>query len=127
MTAVGGSVESINLDGRLFSIAADADITVKLGGSENDVLANGDGTGRLIKTRVPFGLDGAPVVIDDSRGDHEFLQALANRREFFPINATFASGAVWQGTGQITGELSRSTQNATATVNVMGTGTLTQQ
>jgi hypothetical protein len=127
MSAVGGSIESVNLDGRTFSVAADADVNRKLGGFENEVQSNGDGSGRLIKTRIPFNLEGLQLSIDDDRGDHEYLQALANRKGFWPLNATYASGAVWQGDGQITGDLGHSSQTTTGPVNLMGIGTLTKQ
>ncbi len=44
MAAVGGSIESVTLDGRTFAVAADAEAQRKLGGFENEVQANGDGT-----------------------------------------------------------------------------------
>ena len=103
MTAVGGSVESISLDGRGFAVAADAEAQRKLGGFENEVLSNGDGTARLIKTRVPLAIDGLSIEIDDDRGDHEFIQELSNRTDFFPLEVTFASGAIYQARGQIVG------------------------
>ena len=71
MAAVGGSIESVNLSGREFAVAADAEAQRKLGGFENEVQANGDGTARLIKTRVPLSLDGLTIEIDDDRGDQE--------------------------------------------------------
>ena len=127
MAPVGGSIESINLNGRTFAVASDADVNRKLGGFENEVLANGDGSGRLIKTRVPFNLEGVVISVDDDRGDQEFLQDLADAKDFFPMNVTYASGAVFQGSGQITGDLQYSSQSATAAPNIMGTGKLTKQ
>lgn len=127
MAAVGGSIEAITLDGRNFPVAADAEANRKLGGFENEVQANGDGTARLIKTRVPLGLDGLTLEVDDSRADHEFLQALSNRNDFFPIAITYASGAVYQGSAQLVGETQVSSQSATASVSLMGPGVLTKQ
>lgn len=127
MAAVGGSIESITLDGRSFAVAADAEAQRKLGGFENEVQANGDGTARLIKTRVPLGIDGLTVEIDDDRADHEFLQELSNRTDFFPIALTYASGITYQGTAQLTGETQASSQNATASVSLMGPGVLSKQ
>lgn len=127
MAAVGGSIESVTLDGRSFAVAADAEAQRKLGGFENEVQANGDGTARLIKTRVPLGIDGLTVEVDDDRGDHEFLQELTNRNDFFPIALTYASGITYQGTAQITGETQASSQNATASISLMGPGVLTKQ
>lgn len=127
MPAIGGSIESVSLDGRNFSVAADADGQMKPGGKENEVQANGNGTTRLLQTQVPFELTGISVAIDDDAGDFEFLQALKNRKGYFPMSITLAGGQVWQGTGQITGDNGRSTASATMTLDLMGEGELTQQ
>jgi hypothetical protein len=127
MAAVGGSIESIILNGRIFAVAADAEVQRKLGGFENEVQANGDGSARLIKTRVPLSLDGLVVEIDDSRADQEFIQELSNRNDYFPIVITYASGSDYQATAQIVGETQASSQNANATISLMGPGVLTKQ
>ena len=127
MPAIGGSIESVTLDGRIFAVAADVESQRKLGGFENEVLANGDGTARLIKTRVPLSIDGLAVEIDDVRGDHEFLQNISNRTDFFAILITYASGQSFQGSAIITGELQTSSQNSSATFSLQGPGTLTRQ
>jgi len=127
MAAVGGSIESVGLDGRVFPVAADAESQRKLGGFENEVQANGDGSARVIKTRVPLSLDGLTIECDDSRGDHEYLQGLSDRSDFWPLTITYASGVTYQGTCQIVGELQTSSQSATAAVSLMGPGVLTQQ
>ena len=125
--AVGGSIESVTLDGREFPVAADAEAQRKLGGFENEVQANGNGTARLIKTRVPLSLDGLTIEVDDDRGDQEFVQALADRNDFFPIAITYASGGTYQATAQIVGENPASSQNATQAISLMGPGKLTKQ
>ncbi len=127
MSAVGGSIESVNLSGREFAVAADAEAQRKLGGWENEVQANGDGTARLIKTRVPLSIAGLTIEIDDDRGDQEFLQDLADQNDFWPLGITYASGNTYQGTGQIVGENPASSQNATAAIDLMGPGKLTKQ
>jgi len=127
MPATGGSIESVTLDGREFPAAADAEAQRKLGGFENELQPNGNGTARVIKTRVPWSLDGVTVEIDDDRDDHEFLQELADRSVEFPIAITLASGNTYQGAGQIIGEMQTSTQNATGAVSLMGSGKLSKQ
>lgn len=127
MTAIGGSIESVSLDGRIFAVANDAEVQRKLGGFENEAQANGDGTARLVKTRTPWGLSGLVLSVDDGNGDHEFLKGLADRNDFFPIDITLASGAVYQGVGQIVDEFQTSSQNTTAAVSLMGPGALTKQ
>ena len=127
MASVGGSIESVTFDGREFGVAADAEAQRKLGGWENEVQMNGNGTARLIKTRAPLSIDGLTLDTDDDRGDQEFIQELADRNDFFPISITFASGLTYQGTAQITGDLQASSQSAMTTVNIMGPGQLTKQ
>lgn len=127
MPAVGGSIETVILEGRGFPVAADSEAQVKLGGFENEQQPNGDGSTRLIKTRVPWSIDGMSVEIDNSRGDHEYLQGLADRNDNFTIAITYASGDTYQGTGQIVGEVQASTQNASASIPLMGPGQLTKQ
>ncbi len=127
MAGIGGSIEAITMAGRIFAVAADAEAQRKLGGFENEVQANGNGTARIIKTRVPLSIDGLTVEVDDTRGDHEFLQQLSNRTDYFAISITYASGVTYQGTAIITGELQASSQNATAAVSLMGPGELTKQ
>jgi hypothetical protein len=127
MTAIGGSLESISIRGREFSVAADAEANRKLGGFENEVMANGDGTARKIMTRVPLSIDGVSIVIDDSRGDHEFLQEVADLNDFVTIALTYASGITWQGSATIVGEFQASSQSATAPISLMGPGILTRQ
>lgn len=124
---VGGSIESVSIDGRLFPVAADADVNRKLGGFENDVQSNGNGTARLVKTRVPWKLDGIALEVNDDRADQSFLQDVANAKDYRVITITFASGHTFQGRGTISGELQRSSQNATSPITLMGPGELTPQ
>jgi hypothetical protein len=127
MAAIGGSIEEVSIRGRLFAVASDADVTLKLGGFNGETQPNGNGTARLVKTRVVWSLDGIAVEVDHSRADLEFLQEIANSNEFHPVSITLASGVTYQGTGTITGEIAASTQNATVGLALSGPGELTQQ
>ena len=129
MPAVGGSIESISIDGRTFSVAADAETQRALGGFQNEVLANGDGSARIQKTRTPWSWEGLTLTIDDDRGDHEFLQSVADGNAFVPIACSLASGEVYQGEGIIAGgeAIQMNTQNATAEVSLSGPRKLTKQ
>lgn len=127
MAAIGGSIDSISISGRNFAVAADAESQRKLGGWENEVQSNGDGTARLIKTRVPLSISGLTIEVDDDRGDHEFLQEIANAKNFHIISITYASGLTYQGTAQIVDEMQSSSQNATAEISLSGPGILTKQ
>lgn len=127
MSTVGGSIESIVIKGREFAVAADAEAQRKLGGFENEVQANGDGSARIIKTRVPLSIAGLTLDTDDDRGDQEFLQDAANDKDFFPIVITYASGLSYQGSAITVGEMQTSSQAATTAVDLMGPGVLTKQ
>lgn len=127
MPAVGGSIQSISIRGRIFPVAADAEANKKLGGFENEVQANGDGTARKIMTRVPWMIDGLQIEINDTRADQEFLQEIADEQDFVSITIELASGTVYEGTGTITDEIQASSQNATASIKVGGPGKLSPQ
>lgn len=127
MTAVGGPVESVSVGGRYFAVAADADAGRQLGGFVNETQENGDGTGRLIKSRKKWMMDGLALAVDDLLEDQEFLQSKADENGYFPINFTFASGSVYGGSGQIEDELKFGNAGATVPVTFSGPGKLTAQ
>lgn len=124
---VGGPITELSLAGRPFSVAEDAESNRKIGGDENEVQLNGDKTGRLIKSLVAWQADGLTVGYDDENGDHEFIQGLADRNDFFPIVVGYANGSVWQGDGQIVGEIAASSKNATIPISLSGVGQFTKQ
>jgi hypothetical protein len=130
--SVGGSIESISLRGRNFAVAADADVSRKIGGFENELQMNGNGTARVVKTRVGWALSNITVDVNDARGDHEFLQDIANGVNadadgFYPVGITYASGATWSGRGTIVDALEYAAQATTAGLSLAGAGTLTRQ
>lgn len=125
--ATGGSIEEVGLDGRNFAVAADADSNRKIGGFNNEYSPNGNGTGRLLKTREGWMLDGLALAIDDLKGDQEFLQDIADSNDFVVISVTYASGATYQGQGQITGDMQSSSASTTAPLTLNGPGRLTRQ
>jgi hypothetical protein len=127
MPAIAGSMESITIDGRSFAMTADADVSRKLGGFENVVVSNGDGTSRTVKTRVPWSLTGNAIEIDDTQLDQEFLQNLQDANRDVPVTATYVSGVTYQGTGQIVGEVVFSNQSSSASLDLSGSGKLTPQ
>jgi hypothetical protein len=124
--AVGGSIESVAVAGRIFPVAADADANRKLGGFEVEVQANGDGTARIVVTRVPWQMDGLALELNDARGDQEYLQDIADAKKFVPCEFTFASGITFRAAGIPAGEIQGSTMNATGTLQFNGPGRLEQ-
>lgn len=127
MAVVGGSIESVTIKGRNFAVAADADAARQLGGSQAEVQANGNGTSRIIKTKMPWMISGLAVAIDNVRGDLEFLQEIADGTDFVACEISLADGTTYQGKGTVTGELQAATQAATAEITLSGEGKLTKQ
>lgn len=125
--AIGGPIESVGIAGRTFSVAADADSNRMLGGFTNEVAANGDGGARLLKTRVPWKIDGLSLSIDDLRGDQEFLQEVTDGKDFVPMDVTYASGAVYSGLGTLIEDVSSSSASTTAAVTLSGPQKLVKQ
>lgn len=127
MAATGGSVESVTIAGREFPATADADVSRKLGGFEGSLSPNGNGTARKILTRVTPQFTGIVVECDDARGDQEFAQAVADNPEMVPVFVTYLTGAVYQGSGTIVGELVHNNQASTLSFDIGGEGTFTKQ
>lgn len=125
--AVGGSIEEITIDGRIFSVAADSDPSRDLGGFAGDFQSNGDGTGRRILVRKAWQISGLTISIDDEKGDHEYLQEKMNQPDNFPISITYVSGVTYQGSGNLTGDLNLAAQATTTEINLMGPQVLTKQ
>lgn len=132
MSAIGGSVRNISIAGRSFTLAADADVELDIGGFSNELQANGDGTVRVIKTRKPWGASGMPVSIDPARNDLEFLQGCADGKDagedgLYDMTVTLVNNVTYQGRGIVADDLKFSTQNSTAEITVSGSDALTQQ
>lgn len=127
MSATGGSIESVTIDGREFPAAADADVGRKLGGFEGSLEPNGNGTSRKILTRTVPGFSGVVVECDDAREDHEFAQAIADSSELVPVFVTYISGEIYQGDGTIIGELVYNNQSSTLSFDIGGSGKFTKQ
>jgi hypothetical protein len=125
--ASGGSIEEVSIAGRSFAVPADNEAQIGIGGFNNEVQMNGNGTARLIKLRVPNKLDGLLVQCDHSNGDLEFLQERADSSDFFVFSCTLADGTVYQGVSQIVDEVLGSSQNVTAAVSIQGPQKLTRQ
>lgn len=121
MTAIGGSPETVSLDGREFPWTADSDISRNLGGYTNENQPNGDGSQRLIMTRNGWSLPGGSISIDDARGDQEYIDSLLAFKGYFNIVYTGPSGS-YSGKGQITGETGVANQSASMPITLGGPG-----
>ena len=119
MGTTGGSIGSLSINGRNFSVDGDVDAAQALKKFENEMKANGDGTIRLIKKRQVQKLEALPVAINDSQNDLEFLSDLNDNGDggvdgLFNITVALASGAIYSGRGQFVGDMMRQTSESTA-------------
>jgi hypothetical protein len=127
MSAIGGSIQSLTIGGRIFTPSADSEAERDLGGYKNEYESNGDGTARKIMTRKPWELSGLTVNINDDNQDAEFLQSIADSKSDTSITITYASGAVYEGQGSIADDLKTNSMKTVASLTLRGGGVLTQQ
>ena len=104
MSVAGGALTSIVINGRLFTCDAEDEPKFKLPGYENEVAPNADGTFRQKKTRVAGTITDLNIVMDDSRGDQQFIEEQAASLDFVPVNGTKVDGTIISGNMQITDE-----------------------
>jgi len=119
--ATGGPLESVTIDNRRFAVDGEVNADIKLAGFINELKANGDKTFRITKSVKPGKIDKIPIVIEDSRGDLEFIQDVIDSTEFVPCDVTLVTGVVFSGNMQITGDPAESTKEATMEITLEGT------
>lgn len=124
---VGGSIQEVTLDGRTFAVPSDNDSSRNLGGKQNENQPNGNGTTRLVQNTMGWSITGLSLAVSDLNDDQEFIQDLADSKDYFPVSVTYASGAVMQGTGQVLGEVNFSNQSTTVGVDLGGPSKLERQ
>ena len=127
MASVGGSIVAVSIDGRNFAVAADADVTLKLGGKKVTPQPNGNGTARYTAEVEVWGLKGIDVAIDQDQADLQFLQSNADAMTAVNCTITLIDGTVYQGKGIVADDHDYSTAKATAGLTLMGEGQLTAQ
>jgi hypothetical protein len=127
MTAVGGSIESVSIGGRIMAVAADNEAQLDLGGKSIETQMNGDGSPRYIVLRKPWMIEGLQIVNDHAAATHEFLQGVANAMEEKNIVIRYADGVAYNAVGIVAGDVKGSSQSATVEVTLSGGGKAEQQ
>jgi hypothetical protein len=116
-----GPFESHTLAGRRFVCDAGDDAVLQMNGKNNELKPSGDGTNRVIQSRVSGLLEGSNIVFDPESGDVEYLEDLKNKGEFVDYSGTTNDGVIYSGSVVITGELKFSFKNGTVLVTLSGT------
>ena len=124
---VSGSIREVSLAGRIFPVTADSDPGRQLGGFTNEIQANGDGSVRVVQTRMPWSVSGLTLVINNGRQDQEYIQNLIDSGSLFVFSITYADSVTYSGSAQVVGEFDRASMAGTAEVGFMGSQKLTQQ
>jgi len=120
-----GAARDMTINGRVFKVAHDGPGSKDIGGRNNEIQMNGDGSSRTIQSVVPGSFTDVQVEIDDTRGDHEFLQNLSNEGLPVPVVMTYADNVSYTGDLVLTGEIRPDKSTGIASLSFMG-GTLTQ-
>lgn len=127
MAAVGGDVQQISINRRLFNVAGGNDATIVKGGKDNTIEMNGNRTGRVIQKQVPWTITGLQVEIDHDKDDLGFLQQVKDSGEKVPCTIDLVDGTTYRGTGTIVDATELSTEKTTASVSLSGDGNLELQ
>lgn len=119
--ASGGPLESITINNRRFPVDGEINAMVSLEGFTNEIKPNGDGqSARIVKTAKMGKIKAIPIVIDNSRGDLEFLQDIMDSFDFVPFFATEVDGTVWEGNVMISGDPEKSAKESTMEIEIHG-------
>ncbi len=102
--AVGGPIKNVILEGRYFDVEGDNEVEMFSGGWTNEVTPNGNGSGRIIKTPKTGEANKLPIIIDDDRGDEEFIKELRNRHSWIKASFTDINDNTFSGDVQIVGD-----------------------
>ena len=117
---INGALRTFTIKGRGFKVANDGPGNKSMGGRNNEVQTNGDGSYRVIQTVMPGQLGDINVEIDDSMGDQEFLQTLSDSGLPVPCVATYASNVSYTGDLVLTGEIQKDESTGIATLTFQG-------
>lgn len=98
-----GALKKIQIKGRPFSVSGENAGNRVLGGRENEVAKNGDGTTRIIQKEVTWKL--SDVEISTDLAGHQFIQDIADAGDEVPIMWTLANDSIVSGIGIPTGTI----------------------
>jgi len=121
----GGSVKSvyisqIDVGARTFSVASDYKLPHTKAGYNNTFEMNGDGTGRPVKIRSAFKLDGIMLSFDSDLGDDDFLQDVADSIGSVTLSVNLVDDSVITFIGTITGPIVADRGNGTVPITFEG-------
>ena len=123
--SIAGAMRSLTINGRGFKVAHDGSGNKVIGGRNNEVAMNGDGSFRVLQTVMPGSFADTQVEADDSRGDQEYLQELSNDGLPVPVVATYAANISYTGDLVLSGEIAKDENTGLISLSFQG-GELTK-
>ncbi len=118
--AIHGAMRSLTVNGRAFKVAHDGSGNKAMGGRNNETAMNADASFRVLQTVMPGSFNDIGVESDDSRGDQEFLQSLADAGLPVPVVATYAANISYTGDVVITGEIQKDENTGLISLSFQG-------
>lgn len=118
--AITGAMRSLTINGRAFKVAHDGSGNKAMGGRNNEVAMNADASFRVIQTVMPGSFSDLQVEADDSRGDQEFLQTLADDGLPVPVVATYAANISYTGDLVVSGEIQKDENTGLISLSFQG-------
>lgn len=93
----GGDIEQLIIDGREFSVQGGAGVIVRTAKYMTETIVTGNGKSFVKRTRVSPGFNDCPIVIDELRGDNQFLSDILDRGEKVPTIIEGPQGVSYSG------------------------------
>lgn len=120
MTVRGGDIRQFKIGGRELDPTPEAEYEFVPSGFQNEHRPTGNGrlTAKSIRTLAM--IDGITVLIDNIRGDLEYLQGVRDGGEPVAVNCTLADGTAWTGSMGIEGELRYNAGSGECTFQMRG-------
>jgi hypothetical protein len=117
---IAGPFQSHTFSGRTYKCDAEDDVTITIGGRQNEVVPNGDGTTRVKQTRLVGTMEGINLVCDPATDDMNYLLELQEKGEPFDYSGTTNDGTIWTGKIQISDRPKLSHKEGTMEVTLVG-------
>ena len=117
---ISGPVESIIFAGRRFPIDGEDAAKITLSGMKNEIKFNGDGSRRIIRSRVHGSIKDVNVQITHGNHDLEYLRGLQSTSDFFDVSITLCDGTIYAGSMQFIDDITEDTQQGVAAVSLEG-------
>lgn len=116
----GGDITQLIINGRVFEVKADSNVTYRLSGVTNESEPTGAGGMHTTQRRKLGGFESCPISLDGTKQDLEFLQSFADTGEPGACSMTLANGITYSGDLTIEGDIDGSSGDGQVEISAMG-------